>query len=140
MGPKAEPGFVVCTGCRYRWNFRKNAECWQCGIGLELAPSKPSPRVGVWADGGGGGSPPAHRGGGGGGSPRDGAKGGKGGKGRGAASRGGGGGAASRGGGVGGAGGRGGGAFPKAPWSALPESELDALLACGDPAIAARLQ
>ncbi|CAK0829251.1 unnamed protein product, partial [Prorocentrum cordatum] len=32
------------------------------------------------------------------------------------------------------------GAFPKAPWSAPPESELEALLACGDPAIAARLQ
>ncbi|CAK0816136.1 unnamed protein product [Prorocentrum cordatum] len=132
MGPKAEPGFVVCTGCRYRWNFRKNAKCWLCGIGLELAPAKPSPRGGVWADGGGGGgSQLAHRGGGGGGPPKDGAKGGKGGKGRGAASRGGGG---------GGAGGRGGGAFPKAPWSTPPESELDALLACGGPAIAARLQ
>ncbi|CAK0808659.1 unnamed protein product, partial [Prorocentrum cordatum] len=128
---EAAPGFVVCTGCRYRWNFRKNAKCWQCGIGLELAPSKPSPRGGVWADGGGGGSQLAHRGGGGGGPPKDGANGGKGGKGRGAASRGGGG---------GGAGDRGGGGFPKAPWSALPESELDTLLACGDPAIAARLQ
>ncbi|CAK0865423.1 unnamed protein product, partial [Prorocentrum cordatum] len=136
---QAEPGFVVCTGCRFRWNFRRNAKCWLRGIGLELAPSKPSPRVGVWADDGGGGSQPALRGGGSGGPPKNGAKGGKGGKGRGGASRGGGGGAASRGGG-GGAGGRGGGAFPKAPWSAPPESELEALLACGDPAIAARLQ
>eukprot|EP00959_Pyramimonas_sp_CCMP1952_P349125 7315093-Pyramimonas_sp.AAC.1 len=25
------PGFVICSSCRFRWNFRQNSHYWTCG-------------------------------------------------------------------------------------------------------------
>ena len=52
--PQATPGYIVCSGCRYRWTFRRNEHCFNCGKALHVGTSPtPSPR-GAWANGAGG--------------------------------------------------------------------------------------
>eukprot|EP00959_Pyramimonas_sp_CCMP1952_P169587 3542603-Pyramimonas_sp.AAC.1 len=50
-------GYVVCPqdGCRYKWNWKKHAACWQCGGLLRPVGGQPPPRdAGSWNK-----SPPA---------------------------------------------------------------------------------
>ncbi|CAK0798852.1 unnamed protein product, partial [Prorocentrum cordatum] len=114
----AQPGFVTCTACRFRWKFRKSTHCWACGQSLELKPANPSPRNGVWAGKGAGGATPKAspkaKAAVAGGSPK--AK------------------AAAAGGAVDGRRG-----FPAAPWSSSGSSELDKLLAISDPTMTDKL-
>ena len=102
--PSYGNGYVVCKGCRYRWNWRRNPTCFNCGKPLSpQVRDAPEPQ-GVWAD-------------------KKGQKGGpqKGGHG-------------GRKGGKGGAGGRGESSnLDGAPWRLPPDRLQNLLDSCGDP-------
>ncbi|CAK0877746.1 unnamed protein product [Prorocentrum cordatum] len=63
MGKDAAKGYLSCSSCRYRWNWKSREHCFSCGNALVPSPPPPWRQAkGVWSPGGEGGGQqgPAH--------------------------------------------------------------------------------